>query len=61
MALKLKVTQVRSGISRPKQHKLILKGLGLGKMHRTVILDDTLPIRGMIRHVSHLVKVSPES
>ena len=61
MALKLKVTQIKSGISRPKKHKLVLKGLGLGKINRTVILDDTLPIRGMIRHVSHLVTVAPES
>jgi large subunit ribosomal protein L30 len=61
MALKLKVTQVRSGIGRPQTQRLTLKGLGLGRMHRTAILNDTLAIRGMIRKVSHLVKVEPEA
>jgi large subunit ribosomal protein L30 len=59
MAIKLRVTQIRSGNSRPQPQVLTLKGLGLGKMHRTVELEDTLAIRGMIRKVSHLVKVEP--
>jgi large subunit ribosomal protein L30 len=58
MAIKLKVTQIKSGINRPYTQKTVLKGLGL-KMNRTVILNDTLPIRGMIRKVSHLVTVAP--
>ena len=57
MALKLKVTLIRSGINRPKPQKLTIKGLGLTKMHKTVILNDTPAIRGMIRKVSHMVKV----
>jgi large subunit ribosomal protein L30 len=57
MALKLKVTLVRSGINRPEKHKLTIKGLGLTKMHKSVVLNDTAAIRGMIRKVSHLVKV----
>ncbi|HLU65992.1 MAG TPA: 50S ribosomal protein L30 [Kofleriaceae bacterium] len=59
MALKLKVTQVRSGINRPQAHKLALKGLGLTRMNKTVILNDTPAIRGIIRKVSHLVRVEP--
>jgi large subunit ribosomal protein L30 len=59
MALKLKVTQVRSGIGRSNKQKLTLKGLGLTRMHRSVLLNDTLAIRGMIRKVSHLVRVEP--
>jgi large subunit ribosomal protein L30 len=59
MALKLKVTQIRSGINRPEKQKLTLKGLGLTRLHRTVLLNDTPAIRGMIRAVSHLVKVEP--
>lgn len=59
MALKLKVTQIKSGINRPERQKLTLKGLGLGKMHRAVTLNDTPAIRGMIRKVGHLVKVEP--
>ena len=57
MALKLKVTLVRSGINRPQAQKDTIKGLGLTRMHRQVVLNDTPAIRGMIRKVSHLVKV----
>jgi large subunit ribosomal protein L30 len=57
MALKLKVTQIRSGIGRSQKQRLTLKGLGLTRMHKTVLLNDTLAIRGMIRKVSHLVRV----
>ena len=59
MALKLKVTMLRSGINRPEPHKLALKGLGLTRMHKTVLLNDTPAIRGLIRKVSHLVRVEP--
>jgi large subunit ribosomal protein L30 len=59
MAMKLKVTLVRSGINRPELQKLTIKGLGLTRMHRAVILNDTPAIRGMIRKVSHLVTVEP--
>ena len=57
MALKLKVTLVRSGINRPENHKLTLKALGLTKMHKSRIVNDTLSVRGMVRKVSHLVTV----
>jgi len=57
MALKLKVTLVRSGINRPGLQKLTIKGLGLTRMNKSVLLNDTPAIRGMIRKVSHLVKV----
>ena len=57
MALKLRVTLIRSGINRPEPQKLTIKGLGLTKMHKTVIVNDTPAIRGMIRKVSHMVKV----
>ena len=57
MALKLKVTLVRSGINRPELQKLTIKGLGLTRMHKSVLLNDTPAIRGMIRKVAHLVQV----
>lgn len=59
MAIKLKVTQVRSGIGRDKRQNLTLRGLGLTRMHKSVILNDTAPIRGMIRKVKHLVQIEP--
>jgi large subunit ribosomal protein L30 len=53
----IQVTLVRSGNKRPETQRRTLRGLGLTKMHRTVRLKDTPEIRGMIRKVSHLVKV----
>ena len=57
MAAQLKVTLIRSGIGRPERQRWTLKGLGLTRMHRTVVLEDTAAIRGMIRKVQHLVRV----
>lgn len=59
MALKIKITQVKSGIGRPETQRLTLKGLGLKHPHDSVVLADTLSIRGMIRKVSHLVTIVP--
>jgi large subunit ribosomal protein L30 len=53
----IQVTLVRSGNKRPETQRRTLRGLGLTKMHRTVRLKDTPAIRGMIRKVSHLVKI----
>ena len=57
MASKLRVTLVRSGINRPEKHKRTIKGLGLSKMGAAVTLPDNVSVRGMIRSVSHLVRV----
>ena len=54
---KIKVTQVRSKIRRPKNQKLTLEALGLKKMNQTVIHDDSPAVLGMVNTVSHLVKV----
>jgi large subunit ribosomal protein L30 len=59
MAHKLKVTLVRSGTNRPQRHKDTIKGLGLTRLHKSVLLNDTPAIRGMIRAVSHMVRVEP--
>jgi large subunit ribosomal protein L30 len=39
------------------RQKATLKGLGLTRMGRTVVLRETAPILGMIAKVQHLVKV----
>lgn len=57
MAIKIKVTQLKSGIGRSDSQKKTLEGLGLRGPQRSVILQDTPSIRGMIRKVSHLVTV----
>ncbi|MBN2104296.1 50S ribosomal protein L30 [bacterium] len=54
---KLKITQVRSTIKRQENQKRTMTALGLRKLHQTVIHNDTPQIRGMVRKVSHLLKV----
>ncbi|HPF78341.1 MAG TPA: 50S ribosomal protein L30 [Alphaproteobacteria bacterium] len=51
------VTQIGSPISRAPDQRKTLIGLGLNKIGRTKTLEDTPSVRGMIRKVSHLVKV----
>jgi large subunit ribosomal protein L30 len=53
---KVKVTQVGSPIGRPAKQRQTLIGLGLNKMHRSRVLEDTPAVRGMIHRVKHLVK-----
>jgi large subunit ribosomal protein L30 len=61
MANKIRVKLIRSGIGRPKGQRLTLRGLGLTKMNKAVILEDTAETRGMIRKVSHLVELGEVS
>lgn len=56
MTGKLKVTLVKSMIGRPEKHRKVLRGMGLTRMHKTVLLENTPAIRGMVHAVTHLVK-----
>lgn len=53
----IKVTQIGSPIGRPAEQRATLIGLGLNKMHKVSVLEDTPSVRGMVRKVAHLVKV----
>jgi len=53
----IRVTQISSPIGRSSDQRKTLIGLGLNKMHRTKLLEDTSSVRGMINKVKHLVKV----
>jgi large subunit ribosomal protein L30 len=53
----IKVTLKRSGIGRNKYFTKVLNGLGLRRLHQTVVLKDTPEIRGMINKVNHMVTV----
>lgn len=57
MTEKLKITLVKSMIGRPEKHRRVLRGMGLTKMNRTVELENTPAIKGMINKVVHLVRV----
>ncbi|MEM1214758.1 MAG: 50S ribosomal protein L30 [Bacteroidota bacterium] len=54
---KVKITQVKSLIDRPKRQKDTMKALGLTKMNQTVTKESTPQIMGMINKVAHLLKV----
>ena len=53
----LKVTLVKSTIGAVPKHKKTVEALGLRKVNKTVELPDNAATRGMIKQVSHLVKV----
>jgi len=54
---KIKITQTRSAIKRPKNQKRTLEALGIKKLHQSVELEATPQILGMVNIVSHLVEV----
>ena len=53
----IKVTLVKSGIGKNRKIRQTLRGLGLTKLNKSVELNNTPAIRGMIQKVSFLVKV----
>jgi large subunit ribosomal protein L30 len=54
---KIKIIQTRSIIDRPKDQKRTIEALGLGRPNWERVHTDTPQIRGMVRKVTHLVKV----
>jgi large subunit ribosomal protein L30 len=54
---KVKVTQVRSLIKRPKTQKATMQALGLKKVYGVVEKECTPQILGMLKQVSHLIKI----
>jgi large subunit ribosomal protein L30 len=54
---KVKITQVKSTIDRPKRQKLTIESLGIRKMQQSVVHEATPQILGMIAKVQHLVVV----
>jgi len=56
MAQTLKLKLVKSIVGRPEKHRKVLRGMGLTKLNKTVELQDTPAIRGMVYAVRHLVK-----
>ena len=57
MARKIKVTLIRSRIGAKKKQKACLSGLGLRKINNFSVLENTPAVRGMIKKVSHLVRI----
>lgn len=53
----IKITLKRSKSGSTKRQQETLKGLGLTRVNKTVVLKDTAAIKGMVNKVSHLVSV----
>jgi large subunit ribosomal protein L30 len=53
----VKVTLVKSTNGRLAAHKACVRGLGLRRMHHSVVIEDTPENRGMINKVAYLLKV----
>jgi large subunit ribosomal protein L30 len=56
-AKQIKVTLVRSPIGFQPKHRECVRGLGLKRMHQTVVLEDTPSVRGMVNRVEYMVRV----
>ena len=54
---KLKITQTGSPIGRKPGQRDTLKALGLNKMGRSNVVEDTPSIRGMVDKVAHMLKI----
>jgi large subunit ribosomal protein L30 len=57
MADTITITQKRSTIGRPQDQRATLKGLGLTRLNKTVTLENTPSVRGMIKKVMHLLEI----
>ena len=54
---KIRIQYYRSAIGFTVHQKLVVKGLGLGRLNSTREVIDTPAIRGMIAKVPHLVRI----
>jgi large subunit ribosomal protein L30 len=58
MAKELHIKLVKSTIAGKPNQKATAKALGLTKLQKTVVKQDTPTIRGMVNVISHLVEVT---
>jgi len=56
---KVRVTLARSVHGRLRSHAACVRGLGLRRMHHSVVVEDTPAVRGMIRKVAYLLREEP--
>ena len=54
---KVRITLVKSPIGYREDQKGTVRALGLTRMNKSVEHDDSPALRGMVKKVSHLVKV----
>jgi large subunit ribosomal protein L30 len=54
---KIRITQVKSKNGKPERQKRTLEALGIRKLNHSVVHEATPQILGMVKKISHLVKV----
>ncbi len=54
---KYKISQIRSAIGRPDRQKKTLQALGLRKLNRSIIIEGTPQLMGMVDQVRHLLSI----
>jgi large subunit ribosomal protein L30 len=54
---RIKVTQIKSHIDRPKRQKDTIKALGLGRISKSKVMESNAQVEGMLSKVAHLVSV----
>jgi large subunit ribosomal protein L30 len=57
MSKQIKVTLVKSTFGRLQNHKDCIRGLGLRKMHQSVVLVATPEVMGMVNKASFMLKI----
>jgi large subunit ribosomal protein L30 len=57
MAKQLKVTLIKSKFGRLPRHRACVTGLGLRRMHHSVLVDDTPENRGMVNRIAYMLRV----
>ncbi|RNC69351.1 MAG: 50S ribosomal protein L30 [Desulfuromonadales bacterium] len=57
MSAEIRITLVRSHIGASAKQKSVLGGLGLTKMNKSVVLNSSPEVMGMINKVSHMIKI----
>ena len=57
---KIRIRQVRSSIGTIREHREVLRGLGLRRIRHEVVREDTPAVRGMVNKVSYLLEVHEE-
>jgi large subunit ribosomal protein L30 len=58
---KLRIRQVRSEIGTRREHREVLKGLGLRRIRHEIVRPDTPAVRGAVAKVQYLLEVEEES
>jgi large subunit ribosomal protein L30 len=56
---KVRIEQVRSGIGKPATMRRTLQAIGLHHHQAVIVQQDSPSLRGQIKKVRHLVKVTP--